>query len=348
VPRVSIILPTFNRARFLPEALASIRAQTWTDWELIVVDDGSTDDTEAVVGASTRGIAAPVHYVKQANKGAYGARNTGLDHATGDYVAFFDSDDLWLPHHLARCAEALAANDDVDWVYGACRSIDAAGAVVQETTFVTPQGPRPFLALRTRSAGDLRIIDDPAIVECQLTHGLYAGLQNSVIRRRVFDGQRFWEDFRVVDDVMFLVRALVRGIRMAYLSDIHVVYRIHEGNSSGSAAGANRESLARIRRESIVGLERLEQQLALSSSQHRALRQALAKHYFWDLGYVCYWETGDVPGALAAFRRGLQLSPLDARMWKTFVACRARTMFGFTQTNRPSAIPGESPGRTTR
>lgn len=347
MPRVSVVLPTFNRARFLPEALASIRAQTWSDWDLIVVDDGSTDDTEAVVAAWKSGAAERVHYVKQNNKGAYGARNTGLDHATGEYVAFFDSDDLWLPHHLARCVEALSANPEVDWVYGACRSVDAAGAIVQATTFDTPAGPRPFLALRTRQVGDLRIIDDPGIVECQLTHGLYAGLQNSVIRRRVFDGQRFWEDFRVVDDVMFLVRALVRGIRMGYLADIHVIYRIHEGNSSGSASGANRDSLARIRRESIDGLERLERELPLSPGQRRALRRALAKHYFWDLGYVCYWETGNVPRALAAFRRGLQLNPLDARMWKTYVACRARTMFGVRQTDRPSPTAGESSGRTT-
>ena len=76
MPRVSIILPTFNRARFLPEAFASIRRQHFLDWELIVVDDGSTDETDAVVRQSLHDVTQPVKYVKQENQGAYGARNT--------------------------------------------------------------------------------------------------------------------------------------------------------------------------------------------------------------------------------------------------------------------------------
>ena len=327
MPVVTIILPTFNRARFLPEAFASIDAQTFRDWELIVVDDGSTDDTEAVVRAWSDRIDRHLHYVKQENRGAYGARNTGLDHATGEYVAFFDSDDLWLPHHLARCVEALTRSAEVDWIYAACRCVDVSGAVVQSTTFETPAGPRPFLTLETRAAGDLRIIDDSEIVVCQLSHGLYAGLQNSVIRRHVFDGYRFWEDSRVVDDVMFLVRALVRGVRLGYLTDVHVIYRIHEGNSSGSSTDSNRESLARIRRESIVGLERLDRELVLTPDQRRALRRTLSRHYFWDLGYVCYWESGDASRAFQAFKRGLRLNPTDHRMWKTFAACLVRSTY---------------------
>src|SRR5438105_13937181 len=93
-PAVSIILPTYNRAKFLPQALASIRAQQFTDWELIVVDDGSTDDTAAVVRGLATDITQPVRYVRQENQGPYAARNTGLDHAAGELVAFFDSDDL--------------------------------------------------------------------------------------------------------------------------------------------------------------------------------------------------------------------------------------------------------------
>src|SRR4051794_19288059 len=124
VPAVSVILPTYNRAKFLPQAFASIKSQTFTDWELIVVDDGSTDDTRSVVEEQTRGWAQPVRYHRQENRGAYGARNAGLDLTRGESVAFFDSDDVWLPHHLADCAAALADNPDVDWVYGASRIVD--------------------------------------------------------------------------------------------------------------------------------------------------------------------------------------------------------------------------------
>src|SRR5262245_12368939 len=94
-PSVSIILPTYNRAKFLPGALDAIGSQRWTDWELIVVDDGSTDDTREMVAELTRNWEQPVRYVYQENQGAYGARNRGLDMARGDFLALYDSDDLW-------------------------------------------------------------------------------------------------------------------------------------------------------------------------------------------------------------------------------------------------------------
>src|SRR4051794_28722003 len=87
-PSVSIILPTYNRARFLPQALESLRGQELTDWELIVVDDGSTDETREIIADLPRGWDRPVRYIYQENQGAYPARNVGLDHAAGRYVAF--------------------------------------------------------------------------------------------------------------------------------------------------------------------------------------------------------------------------------------------------------------------
>src|SRR4051794_26707538 len=107
---VSVLLPTYNRARFLPDAIGCIAGQSFTDWELVIVDDGSTDNTEAVVTALTANLRQHVRYMRQPNAGAYGARNTALDAAAGRYVAFFDSDDVWLPHHLADSVASLEAS----------------------------------------------------------------------------------------------------------------------------------------------------------------------------------------------------------------------------------------------
>jgi glycosyltransferase involved in cell wall biosynthesis len=204
MPAVSVILPTYNRARFLDEAFAAIVAQTWQDWELIVVDDGSNDETRAVVERWRPRFSNPFTYVWRENGGAYAARNTGLDHATGEFMAFFDSDDLWLPHHLERCVNAFVANPELDWIFAACRSIDASGSLVQPTTFEINGRSRLFLSLRAENVAGLRIINDPRITEFHLAEGLFAGLQNSVIRRRVFDGHRFWEDYKVVEDFDYL------------------------------------------------------------------------------------------------------------------------------------------------
>ncbi len=322
---VSIILPTYNRAAFLPQALESIRAQTWSNWELIVVDDGSTDDTQAVLSQHVQGWTQPVRYIRQENRGAYGARNTGLDHARGECLAFFDSDDLWLPHHLERCVAALASEPSVDWVYAACTMVDqASGRTLAPTTFMIDGRPRPFLALSSRSVGPLRVIDDGRALEWQLRHGLYAGLQNSVIRGRVFEGHRFVESYRVVEDVLFLCRALAAGLSIGYLTDVHVVYRVHDDNSSASAAGAAPARLLPIFEEQVRGLELLAADPSLPARARDVLNVELGTIYFWRLGYSGYWAMGRRRDAMRAFRQGLRRRPRDWRMWKTFAACLVR------------------------
>src|SRR5262245_11396543 len=102
-PLVSVILPTFNRRRFLPAAFESIAAQRVPSLEIVVVDDGSTDETKSLIADLRASAASPVTYIYQENQGAYGARNTGVRAAQGRYLAFYDSDDIWLPHHLPSC-----------------------------------------------------------------------------------------------------------------------------------------------------------------------------------------------------------------------------------------------------
>jgi glycosyltransferase involved in cell wall biosynthesis len=95
MPRVSIIIPTYNRRDLVREALASVQAQTYQDCELIVVDDGSTDGTAEVVQEFSG-----VHYISQSNRGVSAARNRGVAYSTGAWLAFLDSDDLWQPRKL--------------------------------------------------------------------------------------------------------------------------------------------------------------------------------------------------------------------------------------------------------
>jgi hypothetical protein len=95
-PRISIVMPTYNRRDTILRSVASVRAQSFADWELLVVDDGSTDGTADVL----QGIDSRLRLIRQDNRGVAGARNTGLAAARGSLIAFLDSDDEWTPHHL--------------------------------------------------------------------------------------------------------------------------------------------------------------------------------------------------------------------------------------------------------
>jgi hypothetical protein len=103
MPKVSIILPTCNRADTIMRAIRSVQAQSFQDWELIVVDDGSTDNTMAALA----GIDARITLIRQENRGFTEARNTGIRAGSCDFFAFLDSDDEFMPHHLELCVAFL-------------------------------------------------------------------------------------------------------------------------------------------------------------------------------------------------------------------------------------------------
>lgn len=323
IPKVSIILPTYNRLGFLEEAIRSITSQEFQDWELIVVDDGSTDSTEDYLAQRLKSLVQPWQYIYQNNQGAYAARNTGLELATGKYVAFYDSDDLWLPHHLQDCVKALEKTPEVDWVYGACRVIDhATGKEIEPSTFYDDSGPRPFMKLKSRVAGRLFIIDDPRAVHCQIMHGLFCGLQNSVLRKNMFDQQKI-PAFRVGEDQLLTINCLISGFRFAYFDDVHVVYRVHSQSTSGgklSEAGNSERAIHSVAEAHTTLLNRKD----ISGSLHRTVRRRLQEEYFWKLGYALFWMTGRRTEALQMFRRGLRLWPWSWRCWKTYFLALGR------------------------
>jgi len=107
-PLISVIIPTYNRAWAIKEAIDSVLAQEYNRFEIIVVDDGSTDDTQHILEAYTKDITI----IHQRNKGVSAARNRGVDFASGQWIAFLDSDDLWLPEKLAVQVEFFNTRPD--------------------------------------------------------------------------------------------------------------------------------------------------------------------------------------------------------------------------------------------
>ena len=129
-PLVSVVMAAYNCGRFIGEAIDSIVAQTYDNWELHIIDDGSTDDTERIV---RRFAADPrVCYYQQANQGQTKAKNRGIALARGELVAFCDADDLWTPDKLALQVEALEEHPEAGIAYTRYCSIDESGALIAD------------------------------------------------------------------------------------------------------------------------------------------------------------------------------------------------------------------------
>lgn len=116
-PQVSIIMPTYNRGGFISEAISSVKALAFQNWELIIVDDGSIDETHEIVGCFLND--SRIRYVRQEHLGCAVARNKGLKLSKGQYVAYLDSDNLWYPNFISSAVAFLDSNQEIDLVYAA-------------------------------------------------------------------------------------------------------------------------------------------------------------------------------------------------------------------------------------
>ncbi|AGH46294.1 glycosyltransferase family 2 protein [Paraglaciecola psychrophila] len=320
---VSIILPTYNRSKFLNSAFRSIVSQTYQDWELIIVDDGSTDESQAIIEKFANSCSNKIKYIVQSNMGPARARNNGIRSAEGSFLAFFDSDDIWLPHHLSSCLKVLDDHTDVDWVYAACQRVEyenGNGNVILPSTFYHNGEPNKLFSLKSRVYGNLHIIEDNRAVEFQITYGIDSGLQNSVMRAGVFS-EMLLPDFRIGEDRLFISMALKRGFKLAFIDDINVHYVVHSGNISDTNLSEENVDKRIIVMQQLIGSykQTFDYIDNLTQKEKNALNHRLADDWFWKLGYSLQWSHGLRQQAINSYLEGIRLAPLRLTFWKTFI-----------------------------
>lgn len=327
--KVNIILPTFNRANMLPDAIRSIQAQTFTDWELIVVDDGSSDDTAGVVERLAAASSRPIRYVHQNNGGVGAARATGLSHINSPYVAWLDSDDLWKPHHLQDCIDALDANPDVAWVFCAFERVEmTTGSVITPMSFRENDKPKAFFDLNARKSGKLFIIEDPDAYSCCLNRCQFGYLGTSVFRAELFDVVKC-SGQRVQEDTILLIEAVARGFKPAYLDQVNGTVREHDNHACARNVPVDLDKHIQIKQSAVQSFMHLSQRKdALNDQQHQQLRAYLANQLFWGLGYSLQWQHGRTRDALKSFREGLAFVPADKQMKRFYFKARVASMLG--------------------
>ncbi len=284
MPEVSVILPVYNVARFVRAAIESVLSQSWRDLELIAIDDGSTDST---AGAVEEIDDHRIVRLQQTHQGPAAARNAGLGRACGQFIAFLDGDDVWLPGKLERDIAFLEAHRDAALIFSQMRIIDEAGRDAGRTV--------------RKWCGVLGLRD--LVIENKI------GTSTVVIRRETaLRVGQFDEDLPAASDYDYWLR-----MSMAYAGGIQgrpevtALYRRRPNQLSGDwqqqmdawrqviskASSACPDLLAKVERLSLAGF-------------HRALSATA-------------YENGDLPAAFGLFRQAMQYAPAfllaDQRTW---------------------------------
>jgi GT2 family glycosyltransferase len=252
---VSVIVPTFDRRNTLREAVESILAQSHRDVEVIVVDDGSTDGTRELM---TSGLTDPrVRYRYQANAGVSSARNTGLDLATGDYIAFLDSDDAWKPWHLSLLLAGFERLPEAGMIWTDTEFVDDHGAVVSSSALADLLSAYRYFSLDDLFSSSIALSDLGVDLPFESRdHRLHLGdvfspmimgnlvLTSSVVmrRERVEEVGRFDERLSVGEDYEFFLRVCRAG-PVAFADVVDTRYRV----GTADKLGGPRTSLAMAR-----------------------------------------------------------------------------------------------------
>jgi glycosyltransferase involved in cell wall biosynthesis len=175
MPRVDIIIPAYNAAHYLPTAIESVVAQTFEDWRILLIDDGSTDNTADVVAPYIHQLGPKLEYIKQSNRGLPAARNAAIRSSSSEFLALLDADDIWLPDRLSESLRCFQDRPEVGLSYGYISRIDqqgnlldswsgnprwAEGRIAPYIYMLRVQLPCPTMTFRRRCVDEVGLFDE--------------------------------------------------------------------------------------------------------------------------------------------------------------------------------------------
>lgn len=296
-PRVSVVIPAWNAEKFIKKTLAAVAAQTFRDFEVIVVDDGSTDDTKEIVDWFLKKTELRGQCITQENKKIAAARNTGVHAAQAELIAFLDHDDLWFPDKLARVLAEFSAHPDADLV---CHNEN----VVKDGKFVRLSRNGPWV----ENMYERLLFEGNALSPSAVT----------VRKSKIIEAGLFREnpEFNTVEDYDLWMR-LAKICRMRFIDSVLGEYQLVERGASNKIVyhNTNLESLLR-------------DHFARFEAPNAATRRRMARR----LGVMCrsaaqcLLDQGSIETAGSYARRAVCESPADLKNWAVLALWELRRL----------------------
>lgn len=215
MPKVSVIIPSYNCAKYLPDALESVFNQAFQDFEIVIIDDGSRDNTKDVLAPYLSQYPGRIKYVYQENKGLAIARNTGIGNAAGELIALLDADDLWCPQHLEEEVKLMESDPKIGLVHA-----NITRMTEEKVPMTTPKREAQFLS------GD--IFEHLFLRKADISCPTVLFRKSCCDRVGLFD-----EDLtRLGCEDRDLWLRIAREYKIAYIDKVLAFYRIREGSLS--------------------------------------------------------------------------------------------------------------------
>jgi Predicted glycosyltransferases len=286
--KVSVIIPTYNRAELICEAINSVLTQTYNDFELIVVDDGSTDNTSDLLA----GYANRIKYIKQDNAGVSAARNAGISLSKGEYIAFLDSDDMWLTEKLEKSMKFLEKGN-FDWICTSRFRINEKKEKIERK--IEPKSG---------------IYDDTSKIT-NLEIGLYnlnyvlAVTSSLVIKRKCFDiCGLFDEKLKICEDLDLLLRFKEAGLVGGYLDEPLIDKRSYDTSLSRNKPFKNLEYTIKVAKKHARILH-----------LNKFLTGKLYSEFWWEIA-LAYYMMGSKGNAIRYSLVSCYFYPRGQRLFK--------------------------------
>ena len=309
-PRISVVIPAFNAASVVTQTLESVQSQTFQDFEAIIVDDGSTDETAAVVrrfcGADPR-----FHFVSQLHAGVSAARNKAIERARGEFIAFLDADDIWFPKKLACQIEMFREDPQANFVY---------------TNFFRWDGADGFSAWYN---------DDQPLPEGDVSRKLVfnvsyacaASMSTAMVRREAFDRTGGFDlEFAMGEDWDMWLRMAEQGLWVRGIREPLACYRRWSGNVTNQKLKIF-EANVRVLKKNLRATGRPE----LRPLYQRSLAHVLAKRELFCAREFLEPRPEAVPGAIW---RAWRFCPRELKLLKWFVLVSWPRFLGGRVTER--------------
>ena len=294
--KISIIIPTYNSAQYICEAIESVLNQTYKDFEIIVVDDGSTDNTKEVI----KPYLNKIKYIYQQNSGPSAARNRGIKEAKGEYIAFLDADDIWLPQKLELQIKFMEKEKEVGLIFSDMILFNEKGII--KNSFLKEKLFFNKLSIKPLSSTEKVIYDN---VFNALLQENFIPTNTVIVKKECFNKVGFFDEtlFSVEDRDMWLRIGLFYDI--GFINFPLVLTRFHETNIS-----ANQELALKSR---LKVMKKFLNYSNLPIKSKKIIKQTINKIYF-DLGYL-YFTYEKFPLSRIYFRKFLKENPFIFKPW---------------------------------